>query len=114
MSAMFNRLFAGVFFLIMVSFMAHAAELSNKAQIVYVENGWFGEGTAFHLRSGGIDGCPAANREFSIPKEHPSYDEMVALASAAYSSGSNVQVVAEKGECLFGDRTKALAIRLVK
>lgn len=74
----------------------------------WVENGWFGEGIAFsHTVS--TTGCGTAT-EYAISKDHPSYRELTSMLFSAYSAGKNVLLVVETGVCLFGGRTKVLAI----
>lgn len=83
-------------------------------KITSIENGWFGEGVVFHHSGPGISGCGTSPTQFAIDKNHPGYKEIVAIALAAYASSSNVDLVVDPGVCLFGNRTKALAINMKK
>jgi len=89
---------------------ASAVEIGGKVN--EVENGWLGEGLALQLSGSGVTGCPSPPYQFAIDKSHPAYKDMVAIALAAFASGSEVVLVVEPGVCLFGDRTKVVAIRL--
>ena len=92
---------------------SHAADIVGVGQIQWIENGWYGEGVAFSFTVG-IDGCPAARTEFAVSKDHAGYKELVSMLLAAQASSSNVTLFVEKGTCLFGGRTKVLAIRMAK
>lgn len=106
-----------IIFIILIIFIfsthANAAEVVGTGKITYVENGWYGEGLVLHF-SVGIDGCSAQNNDFAIDVNHPSYKELVSMALTAFSSSSDVQLIVEKGTCLFGKRTKVLSIRLIE
>jgi len=93
---------------------AAAADIVGTGRITFLENGWYGEGLALHHSGPGIAGCPGGPAEFAIDKNHPAFKEMVAIALAAFSSSSDVELVVEKGACIFGDRTKVVAIRVKK
>lgn len=93
---------------------AAAAYAIAPGKITYIENGWLGEGLALHVSGSGVSGCTAQPTEFAIGKDHPAYRDMVAIALSAFASSSDVEIVAEAGTCLFGNRTKVLAIRLRK
>ncbi|MCC4595887.1 hypothetical protein NRY95_01065 [Xanthomonas campestris pv. phormiicola] len=86
----------------------------GRGKINYVENGWFGEGLVIHFSQNGPPGCSASLNDLAIDKNHAAYKELVAMAIAAYTSDSNVELMVEDGTCLFGGRTKILSIRLVK
>ncbi|WP_152971742.1 hypothetical protein [Xanthomonas arboricola] len=75
-------------------------------KIISVENGWQGEGVAIRHSIASIKGCAADSNDFAIDKNHPSYKELVAIALAAFTSQSDVQLVVDKGVCIFGARTK--------
>ena len=89
-----------------------AEEYTGWGKITYLENGWFGEGVAIHHSTASIKGCAADPADFAIDKNHPSYKELVAIALAAFTSQSDVELVVDKGICSFGARTKILSIRL--
>lgn len=91
---------------------AAAVDYIGVGKITSVENGWFGEGIVLRHSGPGITGCSADPTEFAIDKNHPGYKEIVAIALAAQTSAANVELVVEKGVCLFGGRTKVLAIKI--
>jgi len=91
-----------------------AQQLVWQGKIIYVENGWNGEGLVIRDSSIGPEGCWAPRDEFAIDKDHPAYKELVAMALAAYTSNADVEVILDSGVCLFGGRTKVLSIRLKK
>lgn len=90
-----------------------AYAVAPVAKIAIAENGWFGEGLAIQLDSGGVSGCgtPLA---FGIDAGHPAYKDLVAISLAALTSGSSVELVVDQGVCVFGGRTKVISIRLRK
>lgn len=92
---------------------AFAFEVVGPARVIYVENGWNGEGLVVHLNLG-TAGCGASTNDFAVDVNHPAYKQIVALALTAYSMSADVQLVVEPGVCIFGGRTKILSIRLVK
>jgi len=100
-------------FFVLVGANANAFEYVGPGKITYLENGWFGEGVALHLDKG-TSGCPAMDIDFGIPSDHPSFKEMTALATSAFLASANVELVVDVGNCVFGSRTKILAIRLLK
>lgn len=81
-------------------------------KISYLENGWSGNGLAIHVSGAGIDGCPAANNKFALSDDHPGYDTILALALSAQAQDADIELIVDKGNCLFGDRTRILSIRL--
>ena len=93
---------------------AMAVEISGHWKITYVETGWYGEGIALHHSTASITGCTASSNDFVADKNHPSYQELLAMALTAYTRDLDVELVVEKGICGFGWRTKILAIRFVK
>lgn len=91
---------------------ASAVEIAS-GKLTYVENGWLGEGLALQLSGSGVAGCPSSQlTEFAVDKDHPAYKDMVAIALTAFGLGSQIELVVEPGVCLFGGRTKVVAIRL--
>ncbi|WP_279362119.1 hypothetical protein [Xanthomonas sacchari] len=94
---------------------AHAAmQVVWVGKIIYVENGWNGEGLTIHSSSNGPAGCSAPLNDFAIDKNNPSYKELTAMALAAYSTNADVELLVDSGVCIFGDRTKVIAIRMMK
>lgn len=91
-----------------------SASVVASTRIIFVENGWFGEGLAIKTQGSGVSGCPAASNEFAIAASHPSYQQLVAIALNAFSTDQAVELVVEDGTCLFGNRTKIVSIRLIK
>lgn len=91
------------------------AEVVNTSvgKISLVEVGWNGEGINI-LHSGAITGCNSNPQEFALSKDHAGYKELVSLILAAHASSANVQLVVDKGNCLFGNRTKIVTVRLLK
>ncbi|MDQ1091084.1 hypothetical protein QE400_000497 [Xanthomonas sacchari] len=97
------------------SYEAHAAmQVFSAGKITYVENGWDGEGMAIHTSNDGPSGCSALPNDFAIDKNHPAYKELTALALAAYTSNTDVELLVDSGVCIFGNRTKVISIRLKK
>ena len=101
------------FISLLIATNAHAWSVVGPAKITFLENGWFGEGIAIHLDKG-VAGCNSADNDFALSADHPSYKEIIAFATSAFMSSSNIELVVEEGVCIFGDRTKILSIRLVK
>ena len=99
---------------ILYSSIGLAAEFTGFGKINYLENGWYGEGVAIHHSTAVITGCTANSNDFAIDKNHPAYKELIAIALAAYTSESEVELIVDKGVCGFGGRTKILSIRLKK
>ncbi|WP_434982782.1 hypothetical protein [Xanthomonas arboricola] len=99
---------------IVYSNVASAEEYTGWGKIISVENGWQGEGVAILHSIASIKGCAADSNDFAIDKNHPSYKELVAIALAAFTSQSDVQLVVDKGVCIFGARTKIISIQLKK
>jgi hypothetical protein len=93
---------------------AFAVGFVAAGKITSIENGWFGEGIVFHHSGPGISGCGASVTQFAIDKNHPGYKEIVAIAMTAHATSSNVELVVDPGVCLFGNRTKVLAINMKK
>ncbi|UYK66590.1 hypothetical protein NG831_21265 [Xanthomonas sacchari] len=91
-----------------------AVQAIAAGKIIYVENGWYGEGLALHTSNDGPSGCPGPLNNFAIDKNHPSYKELTAIALAAYTTNANVEFVVDSGSCPFGNSTKVLSIRLIK
>jgi hypothetical protein len=88
---------------------------TGATQIVFLENGWYGEGFAIHITPGtGVTGCAAPKEQLGVDKGHPSYKEIVAMAIAAYSTGAKVEFIVDQGVCVLGSRTKIVSIRLLK
>ena len=75
---------------------------TGYGKITYVENGWNGEGLAVHQSGNAIDGCLADPHDFGIDKGNSLFRELVTLATAAFTAGSDVELVVEKGDCIFG------------
>lgn len=92
---------------------AHAWTVTSLSNITYLENGWAGEGLVVKLNNG-YPGCPATDTEFAVLSTHPSYKDIIALATSAFMASTNVELVIEPGDCVFGDRTKIISIRLYK
>jgi hypothetical protein len=114
---MFPRSQAALFaFLTFAATSAHSAlDVLPLGHITLVENGWFGEGLALHLDvSTPNNTCPAAANDFGIPKEHPSYKDLVAIALSAHAIGAAVQLGVDQGNCVFGGRTRVISIRSIK
>ncbi|WOS39489.1 hypothetical protein [Xanthomonas rydalmerensis] len=93
---------------------AWAVQVMPSAKITYVENGWYGEGVAIHMSIDGPPGCSAALNDLAIDKNHPSYQELIAMALTAYTKNMDVGLVVDPGVCLFGGRVKVIAIRFVQ
>ncbi|KAB7770984.1 hypothetical protein CEK68_01835 [Xanthomonas sp. LMG 12461] len=91
-----------------------AMQVVWTGKITYVENGWYGEGMVIHTSNDGPSGCSAPLNDFAIDKDHPSYKELTAMALAAYTSNSDVELLVDSGVCIFGNRTKVISIRLKK
>lgn len=91
-----------------------AAELVASGKIIFVENGWNGEGLVINYSRNGPAGCSAALNDFGIDKNHPAYKELVAIALAAYTSNADADLIVDTGVCVFGNRTKVISIRLKK
>lgn len=88
---------------------------TGVTQIEFVENGWYGEGFSIHITPGtGVTGCAAPKEKLGVDKGHPAYKEIVAMAIAAYSTGTKVEFMVEQGVCVLGRRTKIVSIRLLK
>lgn len=90
-----------------------AAEFVGGGYVQSIENGWYGEGVAFQF-SKPLDGCPSEDNYYAVSKDHIGYKEVVSLILTAYATSSKVDLSVEKGVCLFGGRTKVLAVKLVK
>jgi len=90
---------------------AIAADVVGTGRIVWLENGWAGEGLALHLDNSGATGCPSPSTEFAVNKNHPAFRELTAIALTAYTSGANVELVGDRGVCHMG-RTSLISIRL--
>jgi hypothetical protein len=95
---------------------AMAAVVSTGSRkIVFLENGWYGEGFAVYLKDASIpNSCPIskdAPNQFGIDVTHPSYREMVSALLAAFLAGRNVELMVEDSQCGVG-RTKVLSVRL--
>lgn len=89
--------------------------------ITYVENGWHGEGLAVGIPlstvNPGFAGCTAISPElgqFFIPKTHPAYKELTAIALTAYTASTRVWIVAHDNQCQLGGRVKLFSIRLIR
>ncbi|WP_146096916.1 hypothetical protein [Xanthomonas arboricola] len=93
---------------------AFPAELTAPGRLVFLENGWNGEGVAISHSTASVAGCATETNSFAIDKNHPAYKELVAIALSAYTSESNVELIVDKGVCGFGGRTKVISIRLKK
>lgn len=104
------------FFALIASFSgpAMAVEVTSYGKITYVENGWYGEGLALHHSTASVTGCTGSPNDFVIDKNHPAYQELLAMALTAYTRDLDVGLIVTKGDCGFGERTKILAIRLAK
>ncbi|MDY4282974.1 hypothetical protein [Xanthomonas sp. LF06-19] len=96
------------------SYQAQAITVVGAGKITVIENGWFGEGMAIHTSNDGPSGCSAPLNDFAIDKNHPSYQELTAMALVAYTKNLDVEVLVDPGVCIFGDRTKVISIRLKK
>lgn len=83
-------------------------------KITLLENGWNGEGINIIHSGAGVTGCNPNPQEFALSKDHPSYKELVSFTLAAHTASANVELVVEKGVCLFGNRTKIISIKLIK
>jgi hypothetical protein len=90
-----------------------AVENVLTGKITAIENGWFGEGIVLK-HTNGKAGCGSDQNEFAISKDHAGYKEIAAIALTAFTSQADVQLIVDTGVCLFGNRTKVLAVRLVK
>ncbi len=91
-----------------------ATQVVSLGKITYIENGWYGEGMVIHTSNDGPSGCSAALNDFAIDKNHPSYQELTAMALTAYTKNMNAGLVVDSGVCLFGGRTKVISIRLLQ
>jgi hypothetical protein len=92
---------------------AQALATAGPGRITYVENGWYGEGMAIVLEAS-LSGCPAPANQFAVIAGHPSYKEITAMVIAAYLAGTPVQLVVEQGQCVFGNRTKIVSVRMIR
>lgn len=98
---------------IVFSVIVKAENVTVGGTISAIEVGWNGEGINI-IHSGQVAGCNPNPHEFAISKDHPGYKELVSLVLAAHMASVNVQLVAESGTCLFGNRTKVVTVRLLK
>jgi hypothetical protein len=114
----FKRLYCLVFTSALVGISSSAALAGGvtapTAKIILIENGWYGEGLALITDGAGVSGCAGGPTQFAIDAGHPAYKDMVAMALTAFSSGSNVQMMVDQGNCIFGARTKVISLRLMK
>lgn len=102
-------------------FWAICATSSNAAvygvattNIVSLENAWEGEGLAIHVSPGtGVAGCGNIN-EFAVSVTHKSYKDIVAMAIAAQISNAKIQLIVDTNNCLFGNRTRIVSLKVVK
>ncbi|MBO9872954.1 MULTISPECIES: hypothetical protein [Xanthomonas] len=83
-------------------------------KITYIENAWNGEGIAIHSSSDGPYGCTSDLNDFGITSNDPSYKELAAMALAAFTTNADVELIVDSGNCVFGNRTKVVSIRLKK
>lgn len=84
------------------------------AKIIQIENGWNGEGLALITDGAGVSGCTGGPTQFAIEVGNPAYKDMVAIVLTAFSSGSNVEMMVDQSNCIFGARTKVISLRLKK
>jgi|LauGreDrversion4_1035100.scaffolds.fasta_scaffold874347_1 hypothetical protein len=101
-------------FLTVISFTTQAQyALTPFGQIIFIENGWFGEGFGINMENSvQTTGCPRPGNEYGIEASHQAYKILVALMITAYTQKLPVQLVVEPGTCVLGSRTKIMAIRL--
>ncbi|TBV73264.1 hypothetical protein [Pseudoxanthomonas winnipegensis] len=85
---------------------------TGYGKITRIETGWYGEGIALHHSGNAIGGCSADPHEFGIEVNNSLFKELTALATTAFSTGSDVDLVVQSGDCIFGGRTKVISIRL--
>ncbi|UYK76764.1 hypothetical protein NG825_20595 [Xanthomonas sacchari] len=108
----------GFLLLLFVSSACYQAQAATQlvwvGKITYVENDWNGEGLAIHSSSNGPSGCPADLNDFGITSSHPAYKELTAMALAAFTTNADVELIVDSGNCVFGNRTKVISIRLKK
>ncbi|WP_152668505.1 hypothetical protein [Xanthomonas perforans] len=97
----------------LVSGGASAVEVTANGKIAFVENGWYGEGLSL-AHSAPVASCTGGANNYVIDKNHPSYQELLAIALTAYTRELDVKLIVEPGVCGFGGRTKILAMRLSK
>ena len=90
-----------------------AINIVAEGEVVYVENGWGGEGVAIH-HTVGHAGCESWDSEYFLSKEHAGYNEVVSMILMAYSTSAKVELVVDTGVCLTGNRTKIISVRLKK
>lgn len=102
-----------VLLLLFLPLTSGAIEFVNGGYIQSVENGWYGEGIAFKF-SKPLSGCPSEDGDYAVSKDHAGYREVVSILLTAYAASSKVDLVVEKGVCLFGGRTQVISIRLVR
>lgn len=107
------KFLSGIFVAGLASVACAEVILTPVGKISMVEVGWNGEGLNI-LYSGAITGCNPNPQEFAISKDHAGYRELVSLVLAAHASSAEVQLVVDKGNCLFGNRTKIVTVRLLK
>lgn len=86
---------------------------TEPGKISSVEIGWNGEGINI-LHSAQVTGCNSNTQEFAISKDHTGYKELVSAVLAAHTASTNVQLIVDRGNCLFGNRTKIVTVRLLK
>lgn len=90
-----------------------AAVATGNGTLTYIENGWYGDGFAIH-HTNSVSGCLAPPTEYGLQPSHPQYKEIVAMLIAAFVNGTTVELVADSGVCVLGNRTKIISIRLKK
>ena len=105
-------------FLSVLSIHSHAQTFAavGPTYINYVENGWFGEGIAIHVDQSAPAGCVVNTGfgDFGVRSDHPAYDKITALILSAFFSHSAVELVVNPGNCVFGNRTNVVSVRLIQ
>lgn len=92
--------------------MAQAQTATSPTTLQQVANGWSGEQFATTLAAGSST-CPGGPNEYTIPKTAQAYRDVVAMALAAFTSGSSV-IVKTDGSCFQNNRAVVLELRLIK
>jgi hypothetical protein len=112
------KVIIGLLLVIMAPFLFHEAraemQLVWHGKIIYIENGWHGEGLAIHMSTNGPPGCSAELNDFAIDRDNLAYKELTAMALASFTSDAEVELIVDPGVCTFGGRTKVVSIRMKK
>ncbi len=95
---------------LLVSGLAGSQSFIPPTTIVQVANGWVGEQFVIVVAAGSST-CPAGPNEYTIPSTSAAYKDVVAIAIAAFSTGSSV-LIRPDGTCFQNNRAVLLELRL--